>query len=327
MWKNSWAAWLPALVVVFDAAVILAPHYIQTMPPGYVAENDLVRYLKREIGPNRTAMAGQDGFYNLWLTYLFPYHGIPSVNVTQLPRPPADYTAFWNAVKDPVRMWQLTAVSHVLAHGPVAKQLLANPAWTSQLELAWAYQPFDDGRGGVGTRSVKSSLDAPEVVLKMKKTPPRVAAVQSWRVVEDAEALKTLADPAFMPFTSVLLAPGSVVSAPPLGDPGPPPEVAITRLVPGRYEFTVKNHGPVVIRVAEKFDPNWKATVNGEPKPVLRVDYMFQGIALEEARTHEVAMWYAPPMLPTLLQGAGLLAGLGAAVALAVPRRRKEEAA
>ncbi|MGD9781605.1 MAG: hypothetical protein AB7V14_05565 [Kiritimatiellia bacterium] len=325
-WRRvAWAAWIPALVVVFDAAAILAPHYVQTMPPGYVAENELVRYLKREIGPHRTAMAGQDGFYNLWLTYLFPYHGIPSVNVTQLPRPPADYSAFWNAVKDPVRTWKLAAVSHVLAHGPVAAQLLANPAWSAQLEPVWAYQPFDDGRGGVGTRSVPVNPNAPELVLKLKPVPPRVAAVASWRETSDDEALRALADPAFEPFSAVLLPSGSGV--PPPAGAAAAAKVDVGRIVPGRYEFTVENQGPTVVRVAEKYDPNWKATVDGTPVPVLRVDYMFQGIALQEAGTHRVEMAYAPSSLPVFLQWAGILAGLGAALALAVPRRRNEAAA
>lgn len=324
-WRRvAWAAWLPALVVVFDAAVILAPHYVQTMPAGYVADNELVRYLKREVGPNRTAMATKDGFYSFWLTYLFPYHGVPTIEVTQLPRPPADYAAFWSAVRDPVRMWKLAAVSHVLAHGPVAKQLLANPEWARHLELAWAYQPFDDGNGGVGARSVKPSLEAPEVVLKFKQRPPRVAAVGSWRVAADAEALEMLAAPHFIPYESVLLAPGSEVCAPPAGDPGPPPEIEIKKIVPGRYEFAVKSHGPVVVRVAEKYDPNWQAAVNGESKPVLRVDYMFQGIALEEARTHEIVLRYAPSSLPLWMQGVGILAGLGAAVWLLVSRRKPQ---
>ena len=325
-WKNSAGAWLPALVVVFDAAVILAPHYIQTMPEGYVAENELVRYLKREVGFNRTAMATKDGFYNFWLTYLFPYQAIPTIEVTQLPRPPADYVAFWNAVQDPVRMWKLAAVSHVLAHGPVAAQLLANPTWAAQLERAWAYQPMDDGRGGVAVRSVPVNASAPEVVLKMKPIPARVAAIPSWRVAEDADALKTLGDPAFEPYSTVLLAPGSEVGAPPAGEPGPPAEIEIARAIPGRYEFTVKNRGPVVVRVAEKFDPNWKALVDGKPVPVLRVDYMFQGIALAEAGPHEIVMRYAPSSLPIALQWTGIAAGLGAAVVLAWPRRRKAAA-
>ncbi len=309
--------WLPAVAVVFDAAVILAPKYIQTMPAGYVAENDLTRYLKNDLGYNRTAMATQDGFYNQWLTYLFPYHGIPSVNVTQLPRPPEDYVAFWGAVKDPVRTWRLAAVSHVLAHAQVAAQLLANPAWAKYLEIDFAYQPMDDGCGGVATRQVPAGRQAAEVVLKMKDVPPRVAAAHSWREVSDDEALRTLSSPAFEPFTAVLLAPGSGV--PPAATTSCVPAVVqITKLVPSRYEFTVENKGPVVIRVSEKYDPDWRATVDGSPVPVLRTDFMFQGVALMDAGKHEVVLRYAPPLLPVLMQASGLLAGLGALLWLAV---------
>ena len=85
----------------------------------------------------------------------------------------------------------------------------------------------------------------------------------------------------------------------------------------------MENHGPVVVRVAEKFDPGWKATVDGKPVPVLRCDYMFQGMALEEARRHEVVLKYAPSSFPVLLQGVGMISGLAAALSLILPRRRK----
>ncbi len=331
--SRKWGGWtagllaggLPLLLVAFDAAVILAPRYVQTMPPGYVAENDLMRYLKQELGPNRTALATQDGFYNHWLMYLFPYHGISSVNVAQLPRPPADYVAFWNAVKDPVRRWELAAVSHVLAHGPVAGQLMANPDWGPKLEVAWSYRPYDDGRGGVGTLRVPASLQAPEVVLRLKETPPRVAAVSSWRVAEDKEALQTLASPEFRPGATLLLAPGDPVPSPPAGESALASDIEITRLIPGRYEFTVRTLGPVAIRVAEKYDSNWKATVNGKRVSVRRADFMFQSVLLEAAQQHDVVMWYAPSRVSTRLQGAGLLAGMGAGLWLVLPHRRKQE--
>ena len=108
----------------------------------------------------------------------------------------------------------------------------------------------------------------------------------------------------------------------------PPPTAAATarveieRLVPGRYEFRVENEGPVVVRVAEKYDPGWKATVNGKPAEVLRVDYMFQGLFLPGAGRHEIVLRNAPSSLPVMLQMAGLLAGLGAAAALAARRFR-----
>jgi len=323
--KRMGAVWLPALVVIFDAAVVLAPHYIQTMPKGYVAENELVQMLKRDMGHHRTAMATQDGFYNQWLTYLFPYHGISSINVTQLPRPPADYTAFWGAVKDPVQLWKLTSVSHVLAHGPVAAQLLSNPSWASQLEPVWAYQPLDDGQGGVATRSVPVNPEAPELVLRVKDPTPRVTAVASWKEVPDDEALRFIGNTSFQPGQSVLLAPGSGVGDSTRDGEMQASVIEISRIIPGRYEFTVENQGPVVVRVAEKYDPEWKATVDGQRVPVVRCDYMFQGIPLEKAGTHEIILRYAPSFGPIYLQWAGILVGIGAAFSLLIVRFRKRE--
>lgn len=312
VWK-TFGAWLPALVVTAEAALILAPHYIQTMPPGYVAENDLVRGLKAEMGEHRMALATQDGFYNFWLTYLFPYHGIPSVNVTQLPRPPPDYSAFWKAMQDPVRMWRLTAVSHVLAHTQVAQQLRANPAWAQQLEVDWQYQPQDDGQGGISTRRVPAGQAAQETVLKLVPTPPRVVAEYAWREAADDEALRTLADPAFVPFSMALLAPDSgVPAAPPLAPGTQPAQVNVEQIQSGHYEFSVENAAPALVRVAEKYDPGWQARVDGKPVPVVRTDFMFQGIYLSEPGRHAIELRYATNRIPIVLQSLGLLMGLGA---------------
>jgi len=164
----------------------------------------------------------------------------------------------------------------------------------------------------------------------MKDPPPRVAAVGSWREMPDEEALRTLADPAFAPFSAVLLPPDSGVPPPPArsGDVRPA-RVDVAQVLPGRYEFTVENAAPVVVRVAEKHDPNWTATVNGKAAPVLRTDFMFQGVYLPEAGRHEVALRHAPSNGPVAMQGAGLLAGLAAAVWLAAGsfRRRNGSAA
>ena len=96
-------------------------------------------------------------------------------------------------------------------------------------------------------------------------------------------------------------------------------------MIPGRYEFSVENTVPTMVRVAEKFDPGWQATIDGEKVPLMRVDYMFQGIYLAETGRHEVVLRHAPSSLPLLLQGAGLLAGVAAAGWLLVPRRKKDE--
>ncbi len=165
---------------------------------------------------------------------------------------------------------------------------------------------------------------APETVLKLSPVPPRVVAVDTWRGTTDEEALQTLADPAFVPYSTVLLPRESGVPAPPtLTAPTEPARVEVSRVQPGRYEFTVENAAPVVVRVAEKYDPNWKATVDGKTVPVVRADYMFQGLYLPEAGRHEIVLRNAPGQAPVLLQSIGLLIGMGAAVWLLAGRFRR----
>lgn len=102
IWKRSirWAriaAWVLVALVAVDA-VWLSRHYIKALPLSALAENDIVRLLQTDQPDRRAALLMQDGFYNFWLTYLFPYHNIRTVNVTQMPRMPADYKRFLETV-------------------------------------------------------------------------------------------------------------------------------------------------------------------------------------------------------------------------------------
>ncbi|MFA7160940.1 MAG: hypothetical protein WC299_16715, partial [Kiritimatiellia bacterium] len=89
--KNSTArVFLPWLLVAMVAgdAFYLSRHYVKAMPLKAFDENDVIRVLKSDQEYRRVALVSQDGFYNAWLTYLFPYHGIKAINVTQMPRMP-----------------------------------------------------------------------------------------------------------------------------------------------------------------------------------------------------------------------------------------------
>lgn len=45
------------------------------------------------------------------------------------------------------------------------------------------------------------------------------------------------------------------------------------------------------------FDPGWRVVVNGEPKPLLRLDLGFSGILLEEPGEYTVSLRYVPPFM------------------------------
>ena len=329
--ESRWGRWIGWLVLAWtaaEAAFVLGPHYIQSMPRGTIAENDLTRYLEAELGPNRLAWApgDQPGLYNYWQTFLFPYRGIPAINVTQLPRPPADYAAFWNAVRDPVRQWELTGVSHVLAHAPTAAALVNNPAWTGKCEPCWVYRARNDGEGGFATDGIDASAPpdrSSEVVLRLKDRPPRVALLRKWRTVTDDVALAMLGAPSWHPFDEVLVSPEAA-----LGDGGEPGHLTVEEfetLKSGRIAFRATTDAPAVVRVAERWSPGWQTTVNGKSGPALRCDSMFLGAWLPGAGEWHVEFQYAPGGAAVKVQAAGLLlaaAGLGFAL---LPLRRKEK--
>lgn len=336
-WKHVLRSALPAvpvLMLLLDAAVILAPHYLQAMPHGYIAKNDAIDYLQTHLDGTRMAFPQQDGFYNFWLTYLFLYYDIPTISATQVPHPPADYTAFWGAVRDPVRLWRLTAVSTLFMHGPAAASLLADPTLGPQFRLDWAYQPADDGDGGIATRPLPLPDPAtpaavarlPEVALQFKDTPPRVALPAELLVLDDTNALVRLADPAFVPLQTAILSPeaartlGINEERTTLRSPADAaPTVSVTAVETGRIRFTAHLDRPGLARIADKFDPGWKATLDGESVPVLRCDYMFQGVWLP-AGDHDVEVVFRPTSWPLRFQILGLVLALLLILPLLRPR-------
>lgn len=326
---------IPLLMLLADAALILAPHYIQAMPPGYIAKNDAITYLQENLPPNRMAFPRQDALSNFWLTYLFLYYDIPTISATQVPHPPGDYVAFWKAVTDPIRLWRLTAVTRLFMPGPAAAQLLADPWYGPQFRLDWAYRPEPDGQGGYATPPLplpdpptpQKVAALPQVVLAFRDPPNRVVLSTNWITADDTNALRTLAAPDFRPLETVILSPEAAESIgpdtlaaaaeSPSSAPLPPPDVTDVRT--GHIRFTVTTEGPALARIADKYDPGWRATLNDAPVPVLRCDYMFQAVWLPGPGTWTVDITYRPRSLPLLLHALGLILAL----LLALPLLRR----
>jgi uncharacterized membrane protein YfhO len=74
---------------------------------------------------------------------------------------------------------------------------------------------------------------------------------------------------------------------------------------------------PAVLRIAERYDPAWIATIDGKAATLVRVDYMFQGVPVP-AGAHYVLLEYRPSMLLLKVQIAGMLLCVLAAVFLAI---------
>jgi hypothetical protein len=328
--RRSWlvltlAQWGAVLLVAADA-LYLARHYIQTMPLADMAENEVLRRLKDDMPDRRVVVAQPVGFYNHWLTYQFPYHRIRVLNVTQMPRMPVEYKRFLDAVGglNSFRLWQLAGVGYVLAPAQVWGQIQQDPGLREAFELVYAYNVQ---QAGMQVQVIPATAANPgqHVVLRFKLAGPRFMLLGGWEKMDDQEALARLASGNQRLFEKALVAPESAAGLPALTGTGMVGNVWGEKIAPERLALAVNTVEPAILRIADKFDPDWKAWVDDRPAPLLRVDYIFQGVFIEPGR-HTVVLRYAPPVWPLGLQGLGALLCLGA-IARIIARRRAAAAA
>jgi hypothetical protein len=149
-------------------------------------------------------------------------------------------------------------------------------------------------------------------------------------VADDAEALAFLRAPAFAPSRAASVAPGpgvhGVIPAP--ADSGSPPPtggsadaVRVVERAPERWTLETSASAERLLLVTQAFFPGWEASVDGQTAPLVRADYLFQGIYVP-AGAHRVELRYRPHSLTI-----GLLVSLAAALATAallIPFHRRQ---
>jgi len=313
--------WILVLMVMFDA-FLLSRHYIKTMPLKAFEENDVIRVLRTSLPEKRTALVTQDGFYNLWLTYLFPYHGIKTTNVTQMPRMPADYKKFFGAVgRNPLRLWQLSAVGFVLAPAQVWGQFQNDPVMKDAFELVYAYNVKP---AAYYVEVVPATAEQPgqHVIMRLKKPAPRFALIGTWETADDAKALQRLGAEDYELFKKVMIAPECADGLQESAGSNECGQAQLMEYKPGKIKLRTSSTSPAILRVAEKYDPDWRVRIDGEKGRVLRADFIFQGVPLESGM-HEVVLEYAPSKWPLGIQGIGFFAFIAAAVALLCKQKRQ----
>lgn len=150
---------------------------------------------------------------------------------------------------------------------------------------------------------------------------PRASLISTWSIVESPDRARDLVtDPGFDPSGRVVL------EADPGLRPGPAPRgpgtIRFTWLGASSARVDVDARAPAIALIRNAYDPNWRATVDGRPAPVLAADYVLQGIPVGPGR-HAILLAYRDPSIGAGLAGSALslLALLGASLALRGRRR------
>ncbi|AJE04184.1 membrane protein [Geobacter pickeringii] len=134
---------------------------------------------------------------------------------------------------------------------------------------------------------VFTSPDGTQVVLENKEVLPKGWLVSQALLLSDPrQTLGILPNPAFSPGRVALVEEPPVVPLAPPSNPVAPPagNVTIATYEWNRIAGEADTPGNALLVLGEKFYKGWRATVDGSPVEVRRVDYILRGIYLSPGR-------------------------------------------
>ena len=251
----------------------------------------IVDLLRSDPHDRRIAVTTQDGFYNEWLTYLFPYHQVEAFNPTQWPRLPTDYRKFLAALRgQDVRLWELAAVGHVMAPTKTWNQI-SRSAWSTSFEKVSDYDVVLDETERVRVVPPVVDQTGQHCILRLKSAAPKYVLVHDWEIVSNETALRRLQDPSFVPLTKVWISEDTVSELPEPAMSGITPITSAVRESLREVKIRATTERPAILRISERYLPEWSVHIDGVPANLLRCDFLMQGVYLKPG-THVVSLSY-----------------------------------
>ena len=188
-------------------------------------------------------------------------------------------------------------------------------SWRRWQMLNVEYVLSDRDLDGPGLERVHEEGDSK--VYRVGDPLPRAWMVYDAETASDEEAIVLLNSDDFHPLETAILAFDSAPAILPQGTgPGGPAQVIESG--PGRLVLGVEPGGDGLLVVSQPFYPGWRATVDGEPVPIYRVDYLLQGVPVQ-AGSRRVELSYRLSSLPAIVSLTMLVACV---VGVFVERRR-----
>lgn len=291
-----------------------------------------------------------------WTQHIFPYHNIQTFNIVQLPRRPVEYDAFELASQfvsqetlyRAARRLELSGTDYIVGAAPLVS--LLNQAYDPEQQRfkpVMLFEFYQERQGGpILTRTNQTG---PFALMKFSGALPRAKLYTDWQVANydtnsaawldsfrkmfssesqlifdslttnDIATVELMTRKSFDPAKTVLLAEPLGVAPPTNAAPG---TVEFVSYEPKRIVLKAKATAPSVLLLNDKYDPNWKVTIDGQPAPLLRCNYLVRGVALPAAGEHTIEFSFKLPLGPTYVTVAALVLGIGLSLYLVFwPRR------
>lgn len=291
-----------------------------------------LRRLPREAQPMLQQYQFFSSLYGTeWTQHLFQFYNVQTLDIVQEPRVATDKAAYESVMLSaPLRRWELTNTRYLL--GPslfldflnqqfdagknrfrIATRfdLVAKPGADSSGPRAEQITTAINTNGQLAVFDFTGALPRAKLYANWKVSTNEPAKLREWvkgilpRVPKewgtalesqpdaDLATLHELAEPAFDPAQTVLLA-EPLPAAP--GTNQNPGTVKFASYAPKHIVLTAQANAPAVLLLNDKFDPNWKVTVDGQPAKLLRCNFIVRGVFLDKAGEHRVEFKFQPPL-------------------------------
>ena len=287
------------------------------------------------------------GIYRIeWTQHHFLYYNIQSLDIIQMSRMPEDLKAYMETLSPNgtpeslpliARHWELTNTRYLL--GPAGYLDVLNQQLDPMQNRFRIAQRFDivakpgiTQPTGLEELTAAFSPDGDLALFEFAGALPRAKLYSNWETnsmaalnaftthgLSDEElktlgsvgtnnflTLKRLASPSFDPQQTVL------ISTPPPAAPSNGQNsgtVEFTSYAPKKIVFAATATAPSVLLLNDKYDPNWRVTVDGKPAELLRCNYIMRGVYLP-AGSHTVEFQFSLPNKPLYVTLAAIATGI-----------------
>jgi len=272
-----------------------------------------------------------------WNQHHFPYYNIQTTGLIQRPRVASDIEMYEFVHLEggvarrfsPLRFWQLTNTRYLL--GPAGYLEGLNTQLDPEHQRFSIAQRFEIvPKPGIENARKYEELTAvldpngKYAVFDFAGALPRAKLYSTWEAnTNDPANLQKLADKNFDPFLTVLVSTPSPSFATTATNQNSG-TVAYDSYNTKDIKLTAKTETPAILLLNDKYDSNWKVTVDGKPSELLRCNFIMRG-AYVPPGTHAVEFTFSLPLRAFYISVIGLsvTAVLGLFVFLAT--RRNED--
>jgi hypothetical protein len=229
----------------------------------------------------------------------------------------------------PRRQWELTNTRYLLGTAALVNVLngLLDPV-QQRFRIVERFnvvnKPGVTNPTKISEQTTEASTNGVFALFEFTGALSRAKLYSNWEVNTNAESnLKRLTAPDFDPTRLVLVTESISAPLPNTATNENAGTVEFSYYEPNHITLKANATAASILLLNDRFDPNWKVTVDGKPATLLHANYIMRGVQVP-AGSHTVDYRFAPPVNLFYVSLAAIVLGLGMLGFLAISNRREE---